>query len=324
MGPKNFTVIISKYAPTAITYAPIQHYAYSVIGIDANLLMYKMIYAIRRNGYDILNGETAITHIHSLLSKFRRFIEYNITPVFVFDGMPPVLKHAELDKRHSFQESMRKRYEEPQTPAEKKKYYFMKSDISVQEITDCMNLISIFGWTVIEAIEEADSQLAQMSQSGQIDYVASDDLDILIFGGKKLLKNFTVDKKKTIQEIDLDVLKTTTGLSDKQLIDLVILLGCDYCKGVKGIGPISAYNLIKKVGSIEVLVQQKLLKEAPHNYAKTQKNYLKPLVMSAKSIEISPFNLNKDKLRTFLLSFDYSADQITKIIDHIESKASRV
>lgn len=317
MGPKNLSVVITKNAPSSITYTHIDSYANKTIGIDANLLLYKMIYAIRHNGYDILNGDVVITHIHSILSKFRRFIHYNITPVFVFDGIPPVIKSDTIEQRKSFQELMKQKYEQAQTVSEKKKYYFMRSDIDTKEISDFMELISIFGWTYVEAIGEADPQLAVMSASGIIDYVASDDLDLIVFGSKNLLKNFTVDKKKSIQEIDVAVLQSEAGLSADQIIDLVILLGCDYCKGLKGVGPVSAYKMIKQYGSIEQMVHNKVLSELPHNYAQTKKHYLKPLVMSAKSIEVNSLKLDKDKLESFLSRFAYSASQIRSIISQL-------
>jgi len=39
-----------------------------------------------------------------------------------------------------------------------------------------------------------------------------------------------------------------------QFIDLCILLGCDYCGTIKGIGPKRAIDLIKQHGSIEEIL----------------------------------------------------------------------
>lgn len=40
-----------------------------------------------------------------------------------------------------------------------------------------------------------------------------------------------------------------------QFIDLCILLGCDYCGTIKGIGPKRAIDLIKQHGSIEEILE---------------------------------------------------------------------
>ena len=41
----------------------------------------------------------------------------------------------------------------------------------------------------------------------------------------------------------------------RQFIDLCILLGCDYCDSIKGIGPHRALELIKKYNSIEAVLE---------------------------------------------------------------------
>ena len=41
------------------------------------------------------------------------------------------------------------------------------------------------------------------------------------------------------------------GLTKQQFIDLCIMCGCDYCGTIRGIGPKSALNYIKKHGTIE-------------------------------------------------------------------------
>ncbi|RXN28247.1 flap endonuclease 1 [Labeo rohita] len=45
------------------------------------------------------------------------------------------------------------------------------------------------------------------------------------------------------------------GLTHQQFIDLCILLGCDYCDTIKGIGPKRAIDLIKQHDSIEEILE---------------------------------------------------------------------
>ena len=40
-----------------------------------------------------------------------------------------------------------------------------------------------------------------------------------------------------------------------QFIDLCILLGCDYCDSIRGIGPKRAYDLVKQYHSIEEILK---------------------------------------------------------------------
>lgn len=41
----------------------------------------------------------------------------------------------------------------------------------------------------------------------------------------------------------------------EQFVDLCILLGCDYCEGIKGIGPKKSVELIQKYGSIDNVLE---------------------------------------------------------------------
>ena len=229
MGIKNLKKIIDKYAPSAIKLTNISDYKNKILGIDSSNMIYKMLFAIRMRGYDLKNSEIVVTHIHALLLKMQGFAKYNITPVFVFDGISPKIKATTINQRNEFQNFMKLKYDKAVTQDEKKKYYFMKSKITYKEIKECMDLIRLFGYTVIESPEEADSQLANLMKNKKVDYIVTDDMDILVFGGDKILKNFTVSDKKKIQEINLNVFKKEIDLNQNQLIDLAILLGCDYC-----------------------------------------------------------------------------------------------
>lgn len=44
-------------------------------------------------------------------------------------------------------------------------------------------------------------------------------------------------------------------MSLEQFVDLCILLGCDYCESIRGIGPKRAYDLIKQYKSIEEILK---------------------------------------------------------------------
>lgn len=51
--------------------------------------------------------------------------------------------------------------------------------------------------------------------------------------------------------------KVLAGLeiSFQQFVDLCILCGCDYCGAVKGVGPKTALNLVRKYGNLETIIQ---------------------------------------------------------------------
>jgi flap endonuclease-1 len=305
--------IIKRYAPNAIISTTIDKYKHKTIAIDANLMIYKMVFAIRLNGYDIKNGDIIVTHLHALLLKIKGFIKYDITPIFVFDSIAPNIKENTLKRRQIFQNVMQLKYYNAVTQDEKKKYYFMKSDITYQEIKDCTNLIKLFGYTIILAPEEADSQLAELVKNNKVDYVVTDDMDILIFGGNKILKNFTIASKKKIQEIDLDIFKKEANLTQDSLVDLAILLGCDYCPSIKGIGTIGAYKLIQKYGDVKTILQKEDIKLS-YDYNPAREYFKNAPIIKSENIKINKLKIDKSGLIEFLKQFGYENDYMNKLL----------
>ena len=310
MGIKNFIKLIQKYAPTAIKNTTIINYKNKTIAIDANLLIHKLILAVRLNGYDIKNSNIIVTHIHTLLQQIKAFIKYKITPIFVFDGPHPKHKQHILDARHKTHTILKQKYESATTPAEKKKWFYAKAEISPQEYNDCIALIKLFNYTIIQAPEEADAQIAYLTKNGYASYAVSDDLDLLVFGTPIPLKNFSTSTKKSIQEINLQTIKKTTSITQNQLIDIAILLGCDYCESPPKIGPVSSYIKIKQHNSLTKLIKHKQIPPII-NYKSAQSYFKNPPITT--NIKINELNINKNGLVTFLKQFNFSDKYIKNL-----------
>lgn len=307
MGIKNLFPLIRRYTPSAIKYKNITDYRNTTIAIDTNLMIYKMVYAIRKHGTDIKNKDIIVTHIHALLLKLNAFRRYDITPVFVFDNVMPSIKSKTMDARNKFRKDMKHRYDKATTEDEKKRYYYLKSSITYDEISECMELIKLFGYTIIIAPLEADPQLAYMSKTKIVDYVVTDDMDILLFGGINILKNFTIDKKKEIIEINSVIFKKMSKIDQKGLIDLGILLGCDYCSGKKGVGIVAGYKLVTKKKHIGVM-------KTIDGYSDTYRYFSHPTVK--KNIIINKLNLDKNALQNLLYKLKFSDKYIYTMLQN--------
>ncbi len=322
MGIKNLITIIKKYAPNAIKYTNIKDYKNKTLAIDANLMLYKVVYAIRRNGRDLKNNGIVVTHIHGMMQKLVSFHKYNIKPIFVFDGVPSKLKEDTMKARKKLKIYLQMKYEKAITQDEKKKYFYAKSDITTDEINDAIELIKIFGYPIVEAKDEADIELAYLSRKGLVDAVVTDDMDILVFGGRKVLKSFSVSEKKKIQEISLPKLLKSTGLTQKQLIDIGILLGCDYCPTVSvyGVGPVKSYELIKEYKSIDNLLEKDLIKE-DIDFGKAKKYFTKPPINKEDIKKIAKRKkLDRDKLHIFLKEKKFKDKYVKGVFDNLKNK----
>lgn len=306
MGVKNLIKFIEKYAPNAIIYKNIIDYQNTKIGIDANLLIYKIVYGIRVRGYDIKNEDLIVTHIHSMLLKFIGFLKYGITPIFVFDNVMPSIKHKTLEKRELAKNKIIKKYEKSKTKEGKRISYYVSTDITQQEIEDCQKLILIFGFNLIYAKEEADSQLVKLLQNNVIDYIATDDMDVLLFGGSVMLKNFSVDSKKYIQQIKLDPILSGAVITFDQFVRIGLLHGTDYCD--KSMSSTKAYKLVVN----------------DHDNVKNECNDAYNYFIDSPAHAIHKNDLKYDigidiqSLTTFLSKYKFKNEYVDKIIQDID------
>ena len=62
--------------------------------------------------------------------------------------------------------------------------------------------------------------------------------------------------KSDIQTIEYAKAIEGLGLNHDQFVDLCILLGCDYCDTIRGVGPKTALKLIREHGSIEGILKK--------------------------------------------------------------------
>lgn len=312
MGIKGFYGFVKKYADSSIKKMNIIDLHHTVIGIDFNLMIYKLIMSIRAaSGKDILNGNVIVTHIHALLLKLIFFKNNGIKAVFVFDGKPPEIKNNILQKRKETRHKMKKKYYGAKTIDEKKKYFYLKKDISEKELKDCTELIRIFGFPIIHAPQEADTQLAYMSKEGSIEYIISDDADILLFGGKNIIKNFTIDTKKEMNCIELKTIKETLDIDQKDLIKLGISLGSDYCDECPNVSINRAFKIIKGMETYGCDLENEC-----HDAIKY---FLRPAIDVKYAEDMTFGDVNVGRLSKYLYKFEYSDAQIEKILSRLKN-----
>lgn len=313
MGVKKFyDVVVNKPLKT------LEDYRGKTLAIDGNLMIYKNILGIRKSGYDIINNGKSITHILSMYNKLKKFKEYGIKAVFVFDGTPPQLKLATLKNRDVIRDTMKKKYTSAKSKTDKKKYFYLGADITDNEIKESIELIKIFGYGVIYAKTEADTVLAKLSQMSMVDAVVTDDADILIYGGKVLLKNFTTNTKKKFYQVKLDSIKKSLNFNQDQIILLALLLGTDYNVGVKNIGPKKAPALIKKYPTLSDLYKNNIVNiNDRDNFTKAFELFKKHYNSRVKPPTIKNNALDKAALKKFLLRHNYTGQKIKMMIQSL-------
>ena len=116
-------------------------------------------------------------------------------------------------------------------------------------ITECQQLLRLFGLPYITAPMEAEAQCAQMVSLGLVDGIVTDDSDIFLFGGTRVYKNMFNQAKFVECYLSSDLQKEF-DLDRQKLIGIAHLLGSDYTEGLPGVGPVTALEIISEFPSL--------------------------------------------------------------------------
>lgn len=233
MGITKLADLIRSDAPGAISHKEISDYSGKVIALDTSIVLNQFRSAV-----------PTMQHLSPLTGLFFRtltFLEHDIKPVYVIDGRPPEEKRPVLERR-----AQNAGWSSPPRP---------RSNAVSLQTQDCLQLLKHMGVPVVMAPGDAEAFCAHLVKTGMVDAVASEDMDTLAFGGSLLLRQLNAKKDSDVTEYCLSKILETLQLSQEEFVDLCILLGCDYCDKIGGLGPKRALSLIKTHRTIECVSQ---------------------------------------------------------------------
>jgi flap endonuclease-1 len=250
MGIRGLNNMLKKYSPESVTENDISKYKNCKVAIDCSILIYKFRYAS--------NAENA--HLIGIANRVKFYMMNDILPVFIFDGIPPDAKKITLVKRQNAKYKLYEKLEDLQSTIPKDDEDRRRIDKEIEKISsqlvavkkehmdECKELLEKSGVPYFNAPEDAEKYCAFLQKNNYVDYTITDDTDAMTFGCKKILKTNINNK---IIEVNLDKILTDFEMSYESFVDFCILSGCDYTDTINKIGPITAFNIIKKNKSIE-------------------------------------------------------------------------
>ncbi|KAI8973340.1 PIN domain-like protein [Mycotypha africana] len=299
---RNRKLIIMEHAPSSIKSYEMKSYFGRKVAIDASMSIYQFMIAVRQQDGQLLQNEEGETtsHLMGMFYRTVRMVDNGLKPVYVFDGKPPMLKSGELAKRKARKEEAQLKMEEANEVGTKEDIHrFTKRTVRVTTVhnDECKQLLKLMGIPYVEAPCEAEAQCAELARSGKVFAAASEDMDTLTFKSPILLRHLTFSeaRKMPIDEVHLDKVLEGLGFTMEQFVDLCILCGCDYTESIKGVGPKSAYTLIKEHKTIDEAINHLSAKQKENipedwKYAEARELFLKPEVTPGDQIE---FNWNE-------------------------------
>ena len=282
MGIKNLNSVINKF--NIFPKKKLNEIQLSVVAVDFSLFLYRFMYN-HNNPYECF------------LRQIMLFFRNNILPVYVIDGAAPIEKNILLNKRAIKRERISDELDElleiREIMIENKDYNGLKSiepqiikleKRCVQFSRDIIqNLIDFFqycGIPVIQENYESDWILAKLNYHDIVDYVLSEDSDLLAFGAKKIMKNFSLTTEDFIL-YDRNLLLKELELNNNEFVDMCILCGCDYAPKIKNMNCKKSFELIsqhKEIENTNISIDINAVKKARNIFnKKINKNYIKEL-----------------------------------------------
>lgn len=270
MGIRQLSKLLKEHCSRSIRERPLSYYSSKKIAIDASMSIYQFLIAVRADGLTLGTGDATTSHLVGLFHRTIRMVELGIVPVYVFDGKAPEMKIKELGRRAERRETADREYREAEEAGDREKmemYDKRKTKVSSEHVEDCKRLLGLMGIPIEVAPSEAEAHCALLCRTRHVYGVATEDMDALTFGAPVLLRNFNASqsKKLPIAEYSLPQVLEDLELTHGEFVDLCILLGCDYCDTIRGIGPKRALALIERHRSIENAVQSEAL-ETPADW----------------------------------------------------------
>ena len=214
-------------------------------GIDGYTWLHRSLYCI---GEGILKTPIDITKcLNYFTKKLQLLLKNEITPIFIFDGDKLPMKLNEEDKR----EIKRKEYEKE---AENmlnmyNTYGAIRKKIEAFDVTpefayEFMKILQAYNVEYYVAPYEADAQLAYLSKINYVDFIITEDSDLVAYGCKCVLFKLGSLKDQPIdvgEEILWENIKNCKEIKFKnfskdKFLSFCILCGCDYLK-ISGVGP---------------------------------------------------------------------------------------
>lgn len=243
-----------------------------IIVLDAYNALYQFLTTIRQpDGTPLMDAYGRITsHLNGLFYRTVSLLERGVKPIYVFDGKPPELKAAELERRMKIREEAERKYVEALERGELEEariYAQQASRLNASMVDDAKKLLDFMGIPWVQAPAEGEAQAAYMVRKGNAWASASQDYDSLLYGTPRLVRNLAITGRRKLPRkdeyievkpeiIELQKLLEYHGITRDQLIILGLLLGTDYNPGgVKGIGSKRALKLVKEVSDLDALIR---------------------------------------------------------------------
>ncbi|KAM0671736.1 putative exonuclease [Ordospora colligata] len=288
------------------------------VGIDGHGWMYQVLPCVAEKLFFKIPTKQ---HISLFESKIRHLEKQGITPVVVLDGDSLLSKEATNMRRKLKKDRCRKEAEAwlmQNNPIKAKACMRQCIYVTNEILLDITRMLERINVEYIISPYESDAELCYLQKIGYIDYIMTEDSDLIAYGSENVLYKFDGAFVYEFNRICLEQAKDRHF--KENILDIAILSGCDYLSSVHGVGVVTAHKLLSREKTIERVVEHlKSKKPVPSTYlddfARAKKTFMHqvvydPILGKRKHLHDTNENL------LFLGSFEedeYTAERIKNI-----------
>lgn len=311
MGIRSLASLIKQKSPSSIQTTALYSLSGKRVAIDTSIFLYKSLSNYRHNGEYLKNKDGKIvSHIIGIFYKTIQYLSMGITPIYIFDGKPPIEKKDILLERTKKAEQNKILSETSNNPEEALKYEKNSIRVKKYHIDDIKELFNLMGVSYIHPDGEAEAYASELCRKGFVDYVVTEDMDTLVHGCPKMIRNCmdkSIKRKDVVSIIDLNDILKNFDMNMNEFIDLCILCGCDYCPSIPKVGTIRSFNYIQNYRNIESLIESKKCNNIPEEFIKKYNNSRKLFEVfkdkiDFKNLPIHTSSCDYDKLNNYLIN----------------------
>ena len=326
MGIHGLTKLIQSKSPDSIETVSLYKLQGKKVAIDTSIFLYRGLTNIRQNGDYLKNKDgKVISHIIGIINKTIQYIELGITPIYIFDGKPPIEKKAVIDKRNKKAQESKLLVENSTNKEDKLKHEKNTIRAKPYHFNDIRELLKLMGISYIDADGEAEVYASELCRIGYVDYVVTDDLDVLPSGCPNMIRSCldrSIKRSDVVSIINLSKVLDGLKVDMNSFIDMCILCGCDYCPTIPKVGIMRAYSHIQNYKTIDKLIESNKVSNIPQefidNYSKSRELF-KLFENKLDTIPIHNFTINLNLLRKYLSTIcNFNEKRISKMLDKLK------
>ena len=180
-------------------------------------------------------------------------VKFGIEVILVIDGDALPSKNEEnIQRREERDKAFEKAIaaENANDSRSARRFYAQSCSVTHAMRYELIKKCNAIGLAFLVAPYEADAQMARLAHTGVVDLVITEDSDILVYGCPRALFkiDFTTYQGQEIQlmkDLGENATPSFRNWTHDMFVFMCIISGCDYCKGVPGIGIKLAHKLVR-------------------------------------------------------------------------------